>query len=153
MPTLLGQTFPIGPFNEDDDDDSSRFVVPRTEIAKPGDDNENVNANDKVRQRIKVLEAEVERSNKAATESLQELSKEKMRRTDLENRIKELELALEMERKKKTTEKIYDDDHRGDDKSMGLEGGYCEKMLEIAKKERDDALDLVREIRKLMVKD
>ena len=29
---------------------------------------------------------------------------------------------------------------------------YCKRMLEITKKERDDALDLVREIRKLMVK-
>ena len=133
MPTLLNQTFPIEPFDNDDDSRS----VPQTSIAKPGDNF------DQVHQRILVLEAEVEKSNKAATESLQELSKEKQRRSDLENRVEELELALELERKKI---------HQNDAKSSSLDAEYYKRMLEIAKKERDDALDLVREIRKLTVK-
>lgn len=133
MPTLLNQTFPIEPF---DDDDNSRSV-PQTSIAKPGDEN------DQVHQRILVLEAEVEKSNKAATESHQELSKEKQRRSDLENRIEELESALELERKEL---------HQNDAKSSNLDAEYYKRMLEVAKKERDDALDLVREIRKLTVK-
>jgi len=85
------------------------------------------------------LEAELERLNKAVTESFQELSTEKQKNSDLKSRIEELELALELEKKKNDTESVLDaDEYRG--------------MLEIAKKERDDALDLVREIRKLMVK-
>jgi hypothetical protein len=128
IPTLLDQTFPIEPFNDDDDS----F---QTNIAKPGYEN------DKDYQRILVLEAEVEKSNKAATESLQELVKEKLKRSDLENRIEKLALALELEKKKI---------HQNDAKSI-LDIEY-HGMLEIARKERDDALDLVREIRKLMVK-
>ena len=134
MPTLLDQTFAIEPFNDDDD---SRFVLP-TSIANPGDET------DKVHQRILVLEAEVEKSNKVATESLQELSEEKLRRSDLENRIEALELALELEKKKS---KI----HQNGAESI-LDAEYYGRMLEIAKKERDEALELVREIRKLMVK-
>ena len=137
IPALLDQTFPIEPFNDNDD---SRSVL-QTSIAKPGDEKE---------QRILVLEAEIEKSNKVATESLQELSKEKLKRSDLENRIERLELALEMEQKKKTTKIIHHQDD--DDAKSILDNEYHGRMLEIAKKERDDALDLVREIRKLMVK-
>ena len=136
IPTLLDQTFAIEPLNEDDGSRS----VPQTSIAKPEAKPED--ENDKVQQRILVLEAEVEKSNKSATESRHELSKEKLRRLDLENRIEELELALELEEKK-----IY----QNDDKSI-LDVQCYERLLEIAKKERDDALDLLREIRKLMVK-
>ena len=40
-----------------------------------------------------------------------------------------------------------------DDAVVVSDVDYCtNRMLEITKKERDDALDLVREIRKLMVK-
>lgn len=91
-----------------------------------------------------ILEAEVEKSKNAATESLHELSKEKLKRSDLENRIEELELAWELEKKK-----IHPS--QNNDKSI-LDVEYYERMLENAKKERDDALDLVREIRKLMIK-
>ena len=78
MPTLLNQNFPIGlgPFNDDDD---PRIVLQTgPDIPKPGDEN------DKAHQRSLVLESEVEKSNKAATESLQELLKEKLRRSNLE---------------------------------------------------------------------
>lgn len=140
IPTLLDQTLPIEHFNVVD-------VLQQTNIAKPGDENEN--ENDKIHQRILVLESEIEKSNKAATESLQELSKEKLKRSDLENRIGELEFALELEKKKNLRKKkIHQQHHLNDDKDVE----YCGRMLEIAKKERDDALDLVREIRKLMVK-
>ena len=44
-----------------------------------------------------ILEAEIEKLNKSATESLQQLSLEKLKRSDLENRIEELESALELE--------------------------------------------------------
>lgn len=85
------------------------------------------------------MEAELE---KTVTESLQELSKEKQRRLDLESRVEKLEVALELERKKV---------HENGARSSVSDAEYG-KMLEIVKKERDDALDLVREIRKLMVK-
>ncbi|KAF8801597.1 hypothetical protein BYT27DRAFT_7261933 [Phlegmacium glaucopus] len=67
MPTLLHQTFPIGPSN--DDDDESRSVL-STSIARTTTDEI-----DKAHQCILVLEPELEKSNKAAAESLQELSK------------------------------------------------------------------------------
>ncbi|KAF8809756.1 Rho GTPase activation protein [Phlegmacium glaucopus] len=130
MPTLLHQTFPIGPFNDEDDD--SRSVLP-TSIASTADEI------DKARQRILSLEAELEESNKAAAESLQELSKEKLRNSDLESRIEGLELTLELERKKVHDQSVLDPDGYGG-------------MLEVVRKERDDALDLVHEIRKLMIK-
>jgi hypothetical protein len=79
------------------------------------------------------LEAELEKSNKAVTESVHELSKEKQSRLDLENRVGELEMALRLERKKV---------------DLDADGAA---MLEMTKKERDDALDLVRQIRKLML--
>ena len=148
IPTLLDQTFLIESFNDDDKDN-----LQQTSISNPGNENEN----EKV-QRILVLEAEIEKSNKVATELLQELSKEKLKRSDLENRIEELELALELEKKKNSMrkKKIHhhhhqQQQHQNDDKTI-LDIEYCGRMLEIAKKERDDALDLVREIRKLMVK-
>ena len=151
LPTLLDQTFLIEPLNVDE-------VPQQTSIAKSGDesenenDNDNDNDNDKIHQRLLVLEAEIEKSNKAATESLQELSKEKLKRSDLENRIEELEFALELEKKKNLKKKkIHQQHHLNDDKSI-LDVEYCGRMLEVAKKERDDALDLVREIRMLMVK-
>jgi len=77
MSTLLNQTFPIGPFSDDDD---SRSGLPGG-IAKSGDEIE------KAHQRVFVLESELEKSNKAAMKSLQELSKEKLRCSDLESRI------------------------------------------------------------------
>jgi hypothetical protein len=46
MPTLLNQTFPIGPFSDEDD---SRYIL-QTNIAKPEDEI------DKACQRILVLE-------------------------------------------------------------------------------------------------
>ena len=139
MPTLLDQTFPIEPFNDDN-------VLPTTSM---GDDV------DHACQRILVLEAELERSKNTVTKSLQELSNEKQRCLDLESRIEELEVALELERSK-----VCHDCHEKKEKKKkkkdaesGLDDGRnYEKMLETAKKERDDALDLVREIRKLMVK-
>ncbi|KAF8809791.1 hypothetical protein BYT27DRAFT_7187677 [Phlegmacium glaucopus] len=93
MPTLLYQTFlnPIGLFNEDED--NCRSVLP-TSIARMADEI------DKARRRILVLEAELEKSNKAAAMSSQKLSKEELRNLDLERRIEGLELALELERKK-----------------------------------------------------
>ena len=84
------------------------------------------------------MEAELERSNKAVTESVHELSKEKQSRLDLENRVGELEMALRLERKKKVHS------------TVDLDGDGA-AMLEMTKKERDDALDLVREIRKVML--
>ena len=143
MPTLLNQTFPIEPFNDDDDDNDSRSVL-QTSIAKPEDEN------DKIHQRLLVLEAEVEKSNKAATETLQELSKERMRCSDLENRIEELKLALEWERKKNLKVQVDQNDAAAVAKPI-LDDECYERMLEIARQERDDALDLVREIRKLMI--
>jgi hypothetical protein len=136
VPTLLDQTFPIEPFHDDDD---PRSVPPTTSV---GDDF------DQACQRILVLEAELEKSNNTVTKSLQELSNEKQRCLDLESRIEELELALKLERSK-----VCDRCHEKEkDAKSGLDDGNYEKMLEMAKKERDDALDLVREIRKLMVK-
>lgn len=134
MPTLLNQT--IGPFNDDDDDDNnnSRSVLPMSVVAKTGDD---IN---KARQHILVLEDELKKLNKVITESLQELSKEKLKRSNLERRVEELELALKLER----------DENKAH--GSGLDAVEYGKMLEIVEKERDDALDLVREIRKLMVK-
>jgi hypothetical protein len=140
IPNLLDQTFPIEAFNDDDD---SRSVL-QTSITKPGDEND---------QRISVLEVEVEKSNKVATESLQELSKEKLKRSDLENRIEQLELALAREKKNMTKIQVSHQIDDDDDAKSILVSEYHGRMLEIAKKERDDALDLVREIRKLMVKD
>jgi hypothetical protein len=115
MPTLLNQTFPDGPFN----DDNSRYTK------KP------VNEIDEARQRILVLEADLDQSRV-------QVSKEKKRCSELENRIEELEKALESEKKKNLNCIGLDDEGMG--------------MLEIAKKERDEALELVCEIRKLMVK-
>ena len=89
------------------------------------------------------MEAELEKSKKAVTESVHELSKEKQSRLDLENRVGELEMALRLERKKQ----VHSDEVKLAD---GAAVGYG-KMLEMTKKERDDALDLVREIRKLML--
>ena len=133
MSTLLDQTLPIELFNNnnDVDDDDSRSIFPTTT---------KVDDIDTARQRILVLEAELEESKKAATESFQELSKEKVRCSELENRIEELELELELERKKK--KKVHEND------STELD---VKSELEIAKKERDVALELVRDIRKLMV--
>ena len=152
IPTLLDQTFPIESLNADEDEED---VVQPTSITKPGDetDTETSNENDKIHQRILILEAEIEKSNKSATESLQQLSREKLKRSDLENRIEELEFALELEKKKNLKKKKIHQQHHlnADDKSI-LDVEYCGRMLEIVKKERDDALDLVREIRKLMVK-
>jgi hypothetical protein len=153
IPTLLDQTFPIDPSNDDDEEE-----VPQQQPSiskKPEDENEK----DEIHQRISVLETEIEKSNKAAIESLHELSKEKMKRSDLENRIEELEIALEFEKKKNLRKKKIIQQQQqqqqqhflNDDKSI-LDIEYCGKRMEIAKKERDDALDLVREIRKLMVK-
>jgi hypothetical protein len=142
IPTLLDQTFPIEPSNDDDDSRDSQSVLLQTSIAKPGDEND---------QRISVLEAEVEKSNKVATESLQELSKEKLKRSDLENRIEQLELALAMEMKNMTKIQVIHQNDDDDAKSI-LDSEYHGRMLEIAKKERDDALDLVREIRKINVR-
>ncbi|KAF8809773.1 hypothetical protein BYT27DRAFT_7241135 [Phlegmacium glaucopus] len=78
------------------------------------------------RQRILVLEAELEKPNKAAAELLQELSKEKLRSSDLESRIEGLELALELERKKVDEKDITD---------LDASDGYG-GMLEVARKER-----------------
>ena len=85
---------------------------------------------DKACERILVLEAELEKSNKAVTESVHELSKEKQSRLDLENRVGELEMGLRLERKKKV------------DSNVDLDGDGT-AMSEMTKKERDDALDLV----------
>lgn len=122
MPTLLNQTFPNGPFGNDD---SSRYT---TELA--------VNDIDEARQRILGLEADLDKSRA-------EVSKEKKRCLELEDRIEELEKALESEKKKNFIVRDGLDDD--DDEGMG-------RMLEMAKKERDEALKLVCEIRKLMVK-
>ena len=169
IPTLLDQTFPIESLNIDDDEED---VVQPTSISKPTDDieTETSNENDKIHQRILILEAEIEKSNKSATESLQQLSQEKLKRSDLESRIEELEFALELEKKRNLLKKkkihqyqqqqqqqqqqpivaVVNDDI--DDAVVVSDVDYCKRMLEITKKERDDALDLVREIRKLMVK-
>ena len=171
IPTLLDQTFPIESLNADEDEE---VVVQPTRISKPTDDieTETSNENDKIHQRILILEAEIEKSNKSATESLQQLSQEKLKRSDLENRIEELEFALELEKKRNLLKKkkihqyqqqqqqqqqqqlpivaVVNDDI--DDAVVVSDVDYCKRMLEITKKERDDALDLVREIRKLMVK-
>ena len=165
IPTLLDQTFPIESLNADDDEED---VVQPTSISKPTDDNETEtsNENGKIHQRILILEAEIEKSNKSATESLQQLSQEKLKRSDLENRIEELEFALELEKKRNLLKKIHQYQQQlqlqqllvaavNDDIDNAVvvsDVDYCERMLEITKKERDDALDLVREIRKLMVK-
>jgi hypothetical protein len=157
IPTLLDQTFPIESINDEQEEEEEDDVLQQTSISKPGDENEN--ENDKIHQRILILEAEIEKSNKAATESLQQLSKEKLKRSDLENRIEELEFALELERKKNLLKKKKIHQHQqqqqlpvNDDNKSILDVDYCKRMLEITKKERDDALDIVREIRKLMVK-
>lgn len=122
MPTLLNQTFPNGPFGNDD---SSRYT---TELA--------VNDIDEAHQRILGLEADLDKSRA-------EVSKEKKRCLELEDRIEGLEKALESEKKKNLIVRDGLDDD--DDEGMG-------RMLEMAKKERDEALKLVCEIRKLMVK-
>jgi histidinol phosphatase-like PHP family hydrolase len=97
-------------------------------------------------QRILLLEAELEKSNKAVTESVHELSKEKQSCLDLENRVGELEMALRLERKKVHSNGVKLD--LDTDSAAAVEYG---KMLEMTKKKRDDALELVREIRKLML--
>lgn len=124
MPTLLDQTFPIESFNDEVDDDPGSARIP-TNMAKRDDEL------DKALRRILVLEVELEKSNKAVSELRQALSKEKLRCLDLERRIEEMA-------------KVCESDFKLDD-------GY-KRMLAIATKDRDDALDLVREIRKLMVK-
>ena len=141
IPTLLDQTFPTESFHGGDDNESR--LGAQTNIANPKDDNTDT----KVDERILVLEAEVEKSNKAAMELSQELSKEKLRCLDLEARIGELELALELEKKKKEKGGVVDQNLK-DEAESNLDYG---RMLEIVKKERDDALELVRETRKLMV--
>lgn len=138
IPTLLNQTFTIGPF-DDDNDDSRSIVFPTNNIRKPEDEL------DKACQRILELEAELEKSNKAVTDSFEELSKEKQRCLDLEKRVEELELALRLERKKADSTEV-----KSDLDGAGGAAAEYERMLEMAKKERDDALDLVREIRRLM---
>ena len=60
--------------------------------------------------------------NKAVTESVHELSKEKQSRLDLENRVGELEMALRLERKKVHS-------------NVDLDGDGA-AMLEMTKKER-----------------
>ena len=86
----------------------------------------------------------------------------------MENRIEELEFALELEKKKNLLKKkkIQQYQHQQQQQLPTVAVAVvnanddavvsdCKRMLdslEIAKKERDDALDLVREIRKLMVK-
>ena len=74
IPTLLDQTFPIESLNADEDEED---VVQPTSISKPTDDieTETSNENDKIHQRILILEAEIEKSNKSATESLQQYLK------------------------------------------------------------------------------
>ncbi|KAF8809783.1 hypothetical protein BYT27DRAFT_7254501 [Phlegmacium glaucopus] len=131
-PTLLHQTFPIEPFNDDDDSLSALS----TSIARTTDDI------DKAPRRISVLETELEESNKAAVESLQELSKDKLRSSDLESRIEGLELALELERKEVHENVI----------TPVLDADGYGGMLEVARKGRYDALDLVHEICKLISK-
>jgi len=128
--TLLDQAFSIESIDDDDDNanDDSRSILP-TNMPK---------SEDTACQRILVLEAELEESNKAVTELVHELSKEKQSRLDLENRVGELEMALRMERKKVHS-------------NVDLYADGAAAMLEMTKKERDDALDLVREIRKLML--
>ncbi|KAF8801063.1 hypothetical protein BYT27DRAFT_7262363 [Phlegmacium glaucopus] len=96
MPTLLHQTFPIGRFN--DDDDNFRSALQPASLG----------------QQIKLVN------------SLHELSKERLRNSDLESRIEGLELALELERKKAHEKDIKS----GLDSSDGYGG-----LLEVARKE------------------
>ena len=96
IPTLLDQSFfPIESLNADEEEED---VVQPTNISKPGDDTETSTDNNKIHQRILILETENEKSNKSATVlSLHQLSQEKLKQSDLENRIEELESALELE--------------------------------------------------------
>ena len=99
IPTLLDQSFfPIESLNADEEEED---VVQPTNISKPGDDTETSNDNNKIHQRILLLETENETSNKSATVlSLHQLSQEKLKRSDLENCIEELEFALELDKKR-----------------------------------------------------
>ncbi|KAF8809771.1 hypothetical protein BYT27DRAFT_7254489 [Phlegmacium glaucopus] len=117
MPTLLHQTFPSGPFN--DDDDHSRSVL-STSIARTADEI------DKARQRTIERKTDEFRFGKPYWG------------------IGVGIIALELERKKVHEKNIHC-------QSVLDADGYGE-MLGVAKKEIDDALDLVHEIRKLMIK-
>ena len=82
----------------------------------------------------------------------------------MENRIEELELEKKRNLSKKKKIHQYQQQHQQlpivavvnddiDDTVVVSDVDYCTKrILEITKKERDDALDLVREIRKLWLK-
>ena len=152
IPNLLDQAFPIESLNADEEEED---VVQPTNISKPGDDTET--EKDKIHQRILILEAQIEKSNKSATES-PTISQEKLKRFDLENRIEELELEKKRNLSKKKIHQyqqqqqqlpmvaVVNDDI--DDDVVVNDVDYCTNRT----LERDDALDLVREIRKLMVK-
>ena len=68
---LIKHFFLFESLNADDEED----VVQPTNISNPGDDTETETENEKYHQRMLILEAEIEKLNKSATESLQQYLK------------------------------------------------------------------------------